>query len=255
MSWLTGYPDRNPYEPYSVGDPNAGVHALNALLLALEHRRRTGRGGARSRRRWSTPRSTSPPSKSSSTRPTVRCCSAPAIAGRRRRRKTCTAPTRSTSSAGATAGLPSRWQTDEQWAGLRDALGGPAWAIDPALASADGRRSHHDLIDEHLEAWCERRSGDDIVERAVAPPVSRSAKVMQPHRQSELPQLAARGFFEDVDHPVNATTPHSTLPSPFSAGPQSPRAARAAARAAQPRAAVRTRAAATRTSTNWRRRA
>ena len=44
LSWLTGYPDRNPYEPYSVGDPNAGVHALNALLLALEHRRRTGQG-------------------------------------------------------------------------------------------------------------------------------------------------------------------------------------------------------------------
>ncbi|HUM00577.1 MAG TPA: CoA transferase, partial [Mycobacterium sp.] len=42
LSWLTGYPDRPPYEPYSVGDPNAGVHALNGLLLALEHRRRTG---------------------------------------------------------------------------------------------------------------------------------------------------------------------------------------------------------------------
>ncbi len=44
VSWLTGYPDRTPFEPYSVGDPNAGVHALNALLLALEHRRRTGQG-------------------------------------------------------------------------------------------------------------------------------------------------------------------------------------------------------------------
>ena len=44
ISWLTGYPDRNPYEPYSVGDPNAGIHALNALLVALEHRRRTGEG-------------------------------------------------------------------------------------------------------------------------------------------------------------------------------------------------------------------
>ena len=44
ISWLTGYPDRNPYEPYSVGDPNAGVHAFNALLLALEHRRHTGQG-------------------------------------------------------------------------------------------------------------------------------------------------------------------------------------------------------------------
>jgi crotonobetainyl-CoA:carnitine CoA-transferase CaiB-like acyl-CoA transferase len=44
LSWLTGYPDRNPDEPYSVGDPNAGVHAVNAVLLALEHRGRTGRG-------------------------------------------------------------------------------------------------------------------------------------------------------------------------------------------------------------------
>ena len=44
LSWLTGYPDRPPYEPYSLGDPNAGVHALNGLLLALEHRRRTGQG-------------------------------------------------------------------------------------------------------------------------------------------------------------------------------------------------------------------
>ena len=30
------------------------------------------------------------------------------------------------------------------------------------------------------------------------------AKVMQPHRQTELAQLAFRGFFEDVDHPVEA---------------------------------------------------
>ncbi|MBX9642065.1 MAG: CoA transferase, partial [Mycobacteriaceae bacterium] len=26
LSWLTGYPDRTPFEPYSVGDPNAGIH-------------------------------------------------------------------------------------------------------------------------------------------------------------------------------------------------------------------------------------
>ena len=28
LSWLTGFPDRTPFEPYSVGDPNAGIHAL-----------------------------------------------------------------------------------------------------------------------------------------------------------------------------------------------------------------------------------
>ena len=44
LTWLTGYPDDSPVEPYSLGDPNAGLHALNGLLLALEHRRRTGEG-------------------------------------------------------------------------------------------------------------------------------------------------------------------------------------------------------------------
>ncbi|WP_231975404.1 MULTISPECIES: CaiB/BaiF CoA-transferase family protein, partial [unclassified Mycobacterium] len=44
LTWLTGYADRTPYDPYSIGDPNAGMHAANAVLLALSHRRRTGRG-------------------------------------------------------------------------------------------------------------------------------------------------------------------------------------------------------------------
>jgi crotonobetainyl-CoA:carnitine CoA-transferase CaiB-like acyl-CoA transferase len=108
--------------------------------------------------------------------------------------------------------------TDEQWVGLRDALGRPDWATDPALATADGRRSHHDLIDDHLNAWCEQRSGDDIVEALWRHGVP-VAKAIQPHRQSELPQLAVRGFFEDVDHPVNANTPHSTLPFTSTRGP------------------------------------
>ena len=45
LTWLTGHPDLLPFEPYCVGDPNAGLHALYGLLLALEHRDRTGEGG------------------------------------------------------------------------------------------------------------------------------------------------------------------------------------------------------------------
>jgi crotonobetainyl-CoA:carnitine CoA-transferase CaiB-like acyl-CoA transferase len=43
---------------------------------------------------------------------------------------------------------------------------------------------------------------------------------MQPHRQTDIPQLQFRGFFEDVGHPVNKATPHSTVPVRFSAGPE-----------------------------------
>ncbi|HEY6650082.1 MAG TPA: CoA transferase, partial [Mycobacterium sp.] len=99
--------------------------------------------------------------------------------------------------------------TDEQWAGLCAAVDKPAWATE--IPTAEARRAQEDTIDEHLAAWCGQRTGDDIVEALWNHSVP-VAKVMQPHRQSELPQLAARGFFEDVDHPVNATTPHSTLP-------------------------------------------
>jgi crotonobetainyl-CoA:carnitine CoA-transferase CaiB-like acyl-CoA transferase len=108
--------------------------------------------------------------------------------------------------------------SDEQWTGLCDALGRPQWTLDPVLSNADGRRERHDLIDEHLGAWCRERSGEDIVECLweAGVPV---AKVMQPNRQTEIPQLQFRRFFEDVGHPGNDRVPHSTVPVRFSAGP------------------------------------
>ncbi len=44
LTWMSGHRDQNPVSPYCVGDSNAGLHALCGLLLALEHRRRTGEG-------------------------------------------------------------------------------------------------------------------------------------------------------------------------------------------------------------------
>ena len=61
-------------------------------------------------------------------------------------------------------------------------------------------------------------AGDEIVATLwdAGVPV---AKVMQPHRQTELGQLAFRGFFEEVDHPVNGPARLSTVPIRSSAGP------------------------------------
>jgi crotonobetainyl-CoA:carnitine CoA-transferase CaiB-like acyl-CoA transferase len=217
ISWLTGYPDRNPYEPYSVGDPNAGVHALNALLLALEHRRRTGEGVYIEAAMIDA-------ALNIAAEQVIEYSAYGALVQRAGNRGPAAAPQNLYRTNEIDEfGRRDCWvavavATDEQWVGLRDALGRPDWATDPALATGDGRHQHHDLIDEHLATWCAVRTGDEIVgalwEHNV--PV---AKMMQPHRQTELPQLAARGFFEDVDHPVNARTPHSTLPFASSRGP------------------------------------
>jgi crotonobetainyl-CoA:carnitine CoA-transferase CaiB-like acyl-CoA transferase len=45
-------------------------------------------------------------------------------------------------------------------------------------------------------------------------------KVMQPHRQPDLPQLASRKFFEEFDHPVAGTSRYSTVPIRFAGGPE-----------------------------------
>jgi crotonobetainyl-CoA:carnitine CoA-transferase CaiB-like acyl-CoA transferase len=217
ISWLTGYPDRNPYEPYSVGDPNAGVHALNALLLALEHRRSTGEGVLIEAAMVDA-------ALNIAAEQVIEYSAYGALLQRAGNRGPAAAPqnlyrTNEIDEFGRSdCWVAVAVATDEQWVGLCNALDRPQWATDPALATAHGRRQDHDLIDVHLNAWCAERTGDEIVGALWENDVP-AAKVMQPHRQSELPQLAARGFFEVVDHPVNATTKHSTLPFTSSRGP------------------------------------
>jgi crotonobetainyl-CoA:carnitine CoA-transferase CaiB-like acyl-CoA transferase len=217
LSWLTGYPDRPPYEPYSVGDPNAGVHALNALLLALEHRRRTGEGVL-------VEAAMVDAALHVAAEQVIEYSAYGALLERAGNRGPTAAPQNLYLTADIDEfGRRDCWVavavvTDDQWIALCDAIEMPPWAANPDLATAAGRREHHDLIDKHLSAWCETRSGNQVVAQlwGAGVPV---AKVMQPHRQTELPQLTFRRFFEDVNHPVNATTPHSTLPMRFSNGP------------------------------------
>ncbi|BBY14899.1 CaiB/BaiF CoA transferase family protein [Mycolicibacterium litorale] len=218
ISWLTGYPDRNPYEPYSVGDPNAGIHALNGLLLALEHRRRTGEGVL-------VEAAMVDAALNVAAEQVIEYTAYGALLGRAGNRGPLAAPQNLYLSMDIDEfGRLDSWVAiavtgDAEWAALCEAIGAADWAADPTLAGADGRRAAHDHIDERLSQWCAQRSADNIVE-CLWPAGVPVAKVMQPHRQTELTQLAHRGFFEEVGHPVNPATPHSSLPFRLSSGPQ-----------------------------------
>ncbi|TVZ06645.1 CoA transferase [Trebonia kvetii] len=217
LTWLTGYPDDNPVEPYSLGDPNAGLHALNGLLLALEHRRRTGQGVL-------VEAAMVEAAISIAAAQPIEFSAFGALLQRDGNRGPLAAPQNLYRSADTDEfGRLDAWvavavATDEQWAALAGALGHPAWAADPELSAAAGRRARHDVIDEHLAAWCADRTRDEIVETlwGAGVPV---AKVMQPHRQAELPPLQARGFFELTEHPVGPPARQSTIPMRLSDGP------------------------------------
>ena len=217
ITWLTGHPDQNPVEPYAVGDPNAGVHGLNALMLALEHRRRTGEGVLIEAAMVDA-------ALNVAAEQVIEYSAYGNLLQREGNRGPAAAPQNLYRTSQLDEfGRPDDWvaiavATDEQWTHLVAALGDPDWATDE-FTTAAGRRRHHDEIDERLSEWCGARTGDEIVETLwdAGVPV---AKVMQPHRVGDLPQLVHRGFYERVDHPVNPTARHSTLPMRISTGPQ-----------------------------------
>lgn len=218
LTWLTGHEDLLPIEPYCIGDPNAGLHAMVGLLLALEHRDRTGEGGL-------VEAAMVDAALNITAEQVIEHSAYGALLQRTGNRGPMAAPQNLYLSADEDhKGRRDTWVTiavedDEQWVALGRALGEPAWATDPALATASGRVSAHDAIDRHLQAWCDERTAEEVVAQlwAAGVPVG---QVMQPHHQPELDQLQARGFFEEVDHPVAGRSRLSTLPFRLSGGPE-----------------------------------
>lgn len=83
---------------------------------------------------------------------------------------------------------------DAGWRSLVELMGSPQWALRPELATEDGRRDHHELIDQELAAWT---AGHDRFALAEA---LRSAGVQAGPVMDEAdvfadPQLGERGFF------------------------------------------------------------
>jgi crotonobetainyl-CoA:carnitine CoA-transferase CaiB-like acyl-CoA transferase len=209
LTWMTGYPDANPYEPWTIADPNAGIHALNGLLLALEHRRRTGEAVL-------VEAAMIDAALNVAAEQVIEHSAYGALLARAGNRGPAAAP----QNAYLSADSEDSWvaiavATDEQWEALCGALDDPQWAADPRLATAAGRRAQHDQIDRQLGAWCRARRAEEVVDVLwdVGVPVGR---VIQPNEQADLPQLAARGFFETLEHPVAGRARHSTMPMRFS---------------------------------------
>ena len=218
LTWLTGYPDDNPVEPYSLGDPNAGLHALNGLLLALEHRRRTGEGVL-------VEAAMVEAAISIAAAQPIEYSAFGAVLQRDGNRGPLAAPQNLYRSADTdefgrldawvAVAVATRSSSGPRWpAPSATRPGPPTRNCPPPRAAGPGTTD----IDEHLAAWCAERTRDEIVESlwGAGVPV---AKVLQPHRQAELPPLRARGFFEVTEHPVGPPARQSTIPMRLSDGP------------------------------------
>jgi benzylsuccinate CoA-transferase BbsF subunit len=91
-------------------------------------------------------------------------------------------------------------ESDAQWEGLKRALGQPAWAEEPAFATAAGRLARAAALDAHLAAWTRERTPRAVMEECQAQGVP-AGLVATGQDVAHDPHLAARGFLLERAHP------------------------------------------------------
>ncbi|MFV0257421.1 MAG: CoA transferase [Acidimicrobiales bacterium] len=97
---------------------------------------------------------------------------------------------------------------DGAWNRLVEALGRPAWATDPALATAAGRHTAHDDLDRHLAAWTAGRDGRELEALLTAAGVA--AGLVQTSADLAVDaQYTHRDFFRVLDHSAVGPVPYA----------------------------------------------
>lgn len=207
LAWLSGYEDM----PLVVNlcDAIGGLHAFFALALALEHRRRTGAGQL-----VEVP--LVEPGLNLAAEQVIEYSAHGRLLSREGNRGPYAAPQGVYACAGEGSFLALAVATDDQWRGLRAALGDPAWSADPALATHAGRRAAHDAIDAELARHFAARDRDEAVTGLLDAGVPAQALV-NAHFVMPNPQLAHREFFQELEHPVIGARRYPGLPMRFSA--------------------------------------
>jgi benzylsuccinate CoA-transferase BbsF subunit len=97
------------------------------------------------------------------------------------------------------AGGRDRWvaidvHTDDEWEGLRRAMGEPTWAAEPRFATTGGRLEHHDELDARITAWTSGLNHIEVFHVCQEHGV-RAGAVLTESECSADPHLRDRGLF------------------------------------------------------------
>jgi crotonobetainyl-CoA:carnitine CoA-transferase CaiB-like acyl-CoA transferase len=192
MGWMCGYRDAKPIVR-STCDPIAGMHAALAFLAALDHRDRTGQG-----------QMIELPMVEVALQVTAEQTATWSADGflleRDGNRGPYAAPQGVYPCIGDEQWVAVSIAEDHQWRALVRVIGDDRLAR-PELEAQAARHAHHDLIDEVIAVWTRGRDRDATVQllRDAGVP---AAPVWNQSFIDDIPQLAARGYWQQVSHPV-----------------------------------------------------
>jgi len=118
-----------------------------------------------------------------------------------------------------------RWVTiavpsDAAWKRFCQVAGNDSWAEDERFSDMLNRHQHQEELNELIEAWTSQHDHYelmDILQQADIP----AGPVLDAKELVEDPQLADRGFFETLTHPVAGTHPYVGMYAKMSKTPGS----------------------------------
>jgi crotonobetainyl-CoA:carnitine CoA-transferase CaiB-like acyl-CoA transferase len=209
MAWITGWPDGPPMLA-GICDALAGVHGAFAVLAALEQRRHTGEGQQIELAMLDM-------SMNIAVEQILEYGAYGHLMAREGNRGPTAAPQGVYPCAQPDTWLALAVGTLEEWQDLCRALANPQLEADEGLASVEGRRAAHDRIDREITSWCESRTLDEALGalRAAGVPTE---PVASPCDIDHEQQMLARGFWEEVDHPVVGRQRYPGWPMRLSGG-------------------------------------
>ena len=105
---------------------------------------------------------------------------------------------------------------DAEWRALVSVMGEPAWASDPGFATQAARFANQDALDAHVGAWTKAFDRHDLMHRLQSAGVAAGAVQNTEDTIDHDPQIASRGLFFELDHPVIGEALFEGTPIKFS---------------------------------------
>ena len=103
------------------------------------------------------------------------------------------------------------------WARWLEVMGSPPWAADERFRDRAARTANWAALEPLLAAWTRQRTKEEVFRAAQAVRVP-AFPVNSIDGVFDWPQLDARGFFQEVEHPRAGRLRYPTAPYRFSAG-------------------------------------
>jgi crotonobetainyl-CoA:carnitine CoA-transferase CaiB-like acyl-CoA transferase len=196
LGTLSGFPEREcTITQYAYPDALAALHGLVAVMCALDHRLRTGRGQYIELSQLET-------TVSAIGHVMMEYLANDREPARRGNRALDAAPHGCYRCAGEDRWCAVAVRSEAEWRRFCDAVGHPEWGRDPRFAHRAARVANADALDRLVETWTAPRADHEVMRVLQAAGVSAGVVQNVEDQARRDPQLAARGFFETIEHAV-----------------------------------------------------